>query len=111
MAGVSGKGSLKKIEGMLSESCSRHCEHELKDEGICKKFCNFVPHIVSEHGDRLVRNWHDEEIHNRKSLEWAMIDVVQHRRRAALEDNHKIGEMFIDRWFFWHKKNHGYDEM
>ncbi len=59
---------MKKISDMLHESCSRHCIHFFKEEAVCKKFCKFVDHIVEDHGDRIVRNWHDEEIHNRKSL-------------------------------------------
>lgn len=100
----SGKVSEMDLRTALRKKCQVSCMPVLKLEAVCDNFCEFVDHIVDEHGKELVDAINEVSHHENyeTALDWSMDETVRYRRQTYSEDVHALGDYFMKAVKQWH---------
>jgi hypothetical protein len=101
-----GKLGVTDLRKMLKKKCLQSCEPQLKSEAICDNFCEFVDHIIDDHGQTMMDMWNHLEHHDNydTALEWSMDETVRFRKQTYSEDMHALGEYFMRAVQDYHKR-------
>jgi len=88
---------------ILETTCQERCLIKFKVNEICKSFCSFVDHVVSDHLPQI-----QKEADSREQLEVAMEETVNIRIQSFIEDDakhqdHSLGDILIERMRNWKK--------
>jgi len=92
--------ALSELKIQLESMCKDYCMVQLKEAEICDKFCEFVEHIVENHGEKLLQQLEGTQQRS-EPLKWAMEDIVRLRVSHHIEDNHQIGNWFFESVTKW----------
>lgn len=102
---------------ILAQSCQREAEPRLKDPEIVSNFCSFVPHLAVQHDavlHELAGKGNAEDkmtVGNVEVLTNAMQELVRWRLQSFVEDEHVVGEKFVELARKWAVFDEGHDEL